>query len=103
MVGGSSAAEGDPIVKGALAVDDQVAHVGEGLPVAQPDLVENGRIQGLGRDHERVEGDHIPMGSSELRAVALCGPHDCLGADSPCASDDTAGADLEGGRLSRRS
>ena len=35
----AAAAEGEPVVGGALAVDDQVAVVGERLAPAQPDLV----------------------------------------------------------------
>ena len=51
----AAAAEGEPAVGGALAVDDQVPVVGEGLALAQPDPVPHVVGQRLGGDHQRVD------------------------------------------------
>ena len=53
-----AAAEDEPVVRGPLAVDDQVPVVGESLPPRQPDLVPDLRGQRLGRDDQRVDRHH---------------------------------------------
>jgi hypothetical protein len=52
----AAAPEGDAVVMGALAVDDEVAIVGEGLVVREADLLpETSLGERFGRDHQRVE------------------------------------------------
>ncbi len=72
-------AEGEAPVRRPLPVDDQVAGVVEGLPVAQPDLVPRGVGQRLGGDHERVERHQRPALAVERGGVALGGPDDDVG------------------------
>ena len=54
--GRPAAAEGEPAVGGALAVDDQVPAVGEGLALTEPDLIPRLVGQRLGRQHQGVDG-----------------------------------------------
>ena len=71
VVAGAAPAEREPVVGGALAVDHEMAEVGEGLAVGDADLVPEGVGQRLGGDHERVQRQHAPVGRAQRRAVAL--------------------------------
>ena len=74
VVGRAPAAEHQPVVGGALAVDDQVAVVGEGLAPGQARRVPEGRRQRPGGHDQRVHGHDRPR--RELRGPRLGGPHD---------------------------
>ena len=67
----AAAAEHDPVVGGALAVDDQVPEVGERLAPGQPDLVPDRRVDRLGRDDQGVDGDAGPPVPGQRRGEAL--------------------------------
>ena len=74
MVGRPAAAEHDPVVRGPLAVDEEVPEVGEGLPPGQPDLGPGRGGERLGGDHQRVDGDARPAVPGQLRGEPLGGP-----------------------------
>ena len=87
VVGRAPAAEDQAVVVGALAVDDQVPVVGEGLAAGQPDLVPGGPGERLGGQHERVDRHHRAALAGEAGRVALGGPHHHLGAHGARGGD----------------
>lgn len=76
VVGRSPPAEGDPVVDGALAVDDEVPVVGEDLAVGQTDRVPLLRRERRGGDHERVDGREPSTQPGQRRRPRLGGAHD---------------------------
>ncbi len=90
----TAAAEDEAVVGGALAVDDDVPVVGERLPALQPRLVPEPGGEGLGRDHERVDGDDLAR--ARRRRPRLGGAHDVPGPDRAAVGADAAGRDLRG-------
>ncbi len=79
VVGRAAAAEGDPVVGGPLAVDDQVALVGEGLGAAQADGLPGRRVERLGGDHQRVDRGHRPTGGGQGGGPRLGGAQHVAG------------------------
>ena len=117
----SAAAERDAVVGGALAVDDQVAAVGDRLAVGPADLVPERPGQRLGGDHQRVDGATVRRwpGSSAVKpsvartttsagtvpwpcAPPARSPHPCLLVDRHAVALDHLGqATDEPGRMDR--
>ena len=78
-----AAAEGDPPVLRALAVDAQMPLVAECLTPGKPQLIPGRVRQRFGPDHEGVHRHHVPVGAGQVRRVALGGADDDLGVDAP--------------------
>ena len=95
----AAAAEDQPVVGGALAVDDQVAVVAERLAPAQPDLLPDRLGQRLGGDDQGVDGHQPPPLAVEGAGVALGRTDHALGAHDPVLRRHLPGRDGGGGRL----
>ncbi len=72
----SATTERDAVVGGALAVDDQVPEVGEGLAVFDADALPHRVGERLGGDHQRIQREDAAADLGELRPVALGGVDD---------------------------
>ena len=75
MIGGTSAAESEAVVSRALAVDDQVAQVIEGLASLEARLGPELSGKWLGRQHQGVDGSHIASVSRKGGGVTLGRPN----------------------------
>ena len=96
----AAAAEDQPVVGGALAVDDEVPVVAERLAAAQPDLVPHVGRQRLGGDDQRVHGRDRAALPGERGGVALGGPDHDLRADGAVRGHRPARLDRgDGGAL----
>ena len=80
-VGSATTAEHEPVVGGALAIDDQVPVVGEGLAPPQADLVPLLGGERRRGEHQRVHWGQRPQVSGQRRGVSLDGSHHHVGAD----------------------
>ena len=87
--------EGDPIVRGALGVDDEVPTVAHRFAVRPLHVVPERPGKRFGRDDEGVERDETAREPREPRRVSLGRAHDDIGAHKPVFRDKTAGLDLE--------
>ena len=81
VVGRTATAEGEASVGGALAVDDQVPVVAEGLAVGQPDGIPHRPAQRLGRQHERVDRRELASQARQCRGEAFGRPDHDVGGD----------------------
>ena len=88
-----SAAEDEPAVRRALAVDDQVPVVGERRAPGQADLVPHAVRQRLGRHDQRVHGHHVASHPRERHGVALRRPDHDVGPNRAVAGDHAPGLD----------
>ena len=67
----SASTDGDATVGGALAVDDEVAIVGEGGHCRKPVLIPEGLWQWGRGDHERIDRGDVTAMTGKSRGVAL--------------------------------
>ena len=75
-----------------------MAPVTEGLALLESDAVEERGAEGLGRDHERVQGDDVAPHRSQSGGEALRRPDDDVGAHH-ARSADAASTTVRVGRL----
>lgn len=75
----ATAAKDEPVVHRALAVNDHVPMLTEGLSVAQTDLVPERLRQGCGGHDQRVDRCHGPSVTGQPGGPCLGGPDDVAG------------------------
>ena len=79
MIRRAAAPEGDPVVAGALSVDDEVPIVGEGLVVGETNLVPKVGRERFGGDHQGVQRHDGATFVWQVRRESLGGSHHEVG------------------------
>ena len=99
MVRRTAPAEGKSVIRCALAVDEEVATIGECRSLVQADRVPHILPEWLGGDHEGVDGCDRALVPRQARGVSLCSAHHVTCAHATAWGAHQPGTHLRDGRV----